>query len=93
MNDIKTIPHTVVAVCTECQCMLWVDGAAVPTATGFVLKCEAEKRPMFQLEAGISRYFRFDGLKLDSASAQAVLACVSTDELEKALTARRKEIK
>lgn len=91
MNTDRSIPHTVVAVCTETCGMLWIDGNFVPTATAFRLTCEADRHPMMELEADVASLTLPDDFKLDSVSAGNILACISTHDLVEALKSRRKE--
>ncbi|MGM9623431.1 MAG: hypothetical protein ACI3X2_08950 [Butyricicoccus porcorum] len=88
MDANKTIPHTVVAVCTENWCALWVDGNIIPTATAFELKCDANSIPIFKLEAYIASITLPEDFKLDPISAKSVLACISTRDLIETLNER-----
>ena len=88
MNSIKTTPHTVVAVCTGRWGKLWVDGKPVPTTTAFALECNANDHPRFKLNADIASITLPDDFVMDTASAKAVLACISARDLIEALQER-----
>lgn len=87
MNEIKTTPHVVIAVCTERWSKLWVDGNAIPTATAFELTCGANDYPLFKLEADVRSIAVHDDFVMDADSAKAVLACISTQDLVEMLQA------
>lgn len=91
MNTKRSIPHTVVAVCTETCGMLWIDGNSVPTATAFRLTCEANRHPMMELEADVASLTVHGDFNLDSVSAGSVLACISTFNLVEELKKRGDE--
>lgn len=90
MNTNKNTPNTVVVICTAHTGAIWIDGNLVPSATAFELKCATNTKPSLKLEAEIASVDLPANFKLNSAAAESILMCISTDDMEKALIARRK---